>query len=74
MSSSYLFLILIYLNNIFLLGNIIDIFAEIVHQAGIDILEETYQNSYIPSWKRINSAIPNFLQHLYEAVESDNKE
>lgn len=55
-------------------GNIIDIFAEIVHQAGIDILEETYQNSYIPSWKRINSAIPNFLQHLYEAVESDNKE
>ena len=28
----------------------------------------------MPSWNRVISAIPDILDHLYEAVEADNQE
>jgi glucosyl-3-phosphoglycerate synthase len=28
----------------------------------------------MPSWNRVASAIPDIFEHLYEAVEADNRE
>ena len=29
---------------------------------------------FMPSWNRVISACPDILDHIYEAVEADNKE
>jgi glucosyl-3-phosphoglycerate synthase len=51
----------------------IDLFAKIVHKAGEDMLGSSNHTVFIPSWKRIMSAYPDFLDEFYEAVEQDNK-
>jgi glucosyl-3-phosphoglycerate synthase len=50
----------------------IDVFAANVYHAGLMFLDNPMQVPTIPSWKRVISAIPDFYERLYEAVELDN--
>lgn len=50
----------------------IDVFAANVYHAGRMFLDNPMQVPTIPSWKRVISAIPDFYERLYEAVEMDN--
>lgn len=50
-----------------------DLFAQNIYRAGEQFLENPMVTAFIPSWKRINSAIKDFPEMFYEAVEEDNK-
>lgn len=52
----------------------VNIFAQNVYSAGIEVLNNPDHGSFIPSWKRVSSAIPDYLEWYYEAVELDNKD
>jgi glucosyl-3-phosphoglycerate synthase len=52
---------------------IVDIFTQNIYNAGIATLEKLEQNMPIPSWKRIKSALPDYLDEYYQAVEADNE-
>jgi len=52
----------------------IDLFAANVYRAGEMFLDNPMQVPTVPSWKRVISAIPDFYEQLFEAVEADNKE
>jgi glucosyl-3-phosphoglycerate synthase len=52
----------------------IDVFARNVYTAGEVFLNNPMRIPWIPSWKRVISAIPGFLDKLYEAVEMDQQE
>ncbi len=47
-------------------------FGEAVIKAGKDFLERPDETSAIPSWRRVDAALPSFLSELREAVEADN--
>jgi glucosyl-3-phosphoglycerate synthase len=51
----------------------VDLFAQNVYNAGMDYLSNPMQTGFIPSWKRVMSAIPDYMEKFYEAVEQDNK-
>lgn len=51
----------------------VDLFAQNVYNAGEMFLKNPMHSAYIPSWKRVMSAIPDFMDMFYEAVENDNK-
>ncbi len=51
----------------------IEIFSQNIVQAGDDFLKYPMESNVIPSWKRINSAIPGYIQRLHAIVEEDNK-
>ena len=53
---------------------LVDLFAQNIYNAGEEFLSTPMQKSFIPSWKRVMSAIPNFLKQLYRAVELDHEE
>jgi glucosyl-3-phosphoglycerate synthase len=53
---------------------IVDVFAQNVYNAGIEMLKNPDHGAFIPSWKRVMSAIPDYLERYYEAVEADNAE
>jgi glucosyl-3-phosphoglycerate synthase len=42
--------------------------------AGEDFLNKPMDIPFIPSWNRVQSAMPDVFERLYEAVELDNKE
>lgn len=50
----------------------VDLFAQNIYYAGERFLENPMQTYYIPSWKRVQSAIPSYLDDLYHAVHLDN--
>ncbi len=50
----------------------VDLFTQNVYKAGERFLEEPLVSTYIPSWKRVMSAIPDFMERFHEAVELDN--
>lgn len=50
----------------------VDLFSHIIYKAGMEFLEFPDHASFIPSWKRVTSAIPDYMEQLYEAVEEDN--
>lgn len=52
----------------------VELFAQNIYLAGEDFLSNPMQSDFIPSWKRVISAIPDFMDKFYEAVELDNKE
>ena len=52
----------------------VEVFAQNIYVAGEDFLSNPMQSDFIPSWKRVISAIPDFLDQFYEAVELDNQE
>ena len=51
----------------------IDLFAANVYRAGEMFLDNPMQVPTVPSWKRVISAIPDFYEQLFDAVEKDNK-
>lgn len=52
----------------------VELFAENILAAGQRFLENPQETPFIPSWDRVISAIPDFLDELKEAVEKDNNE
>ncbi len=50
----------------------IDLFAQNVYQAGEIFLSNPMVTPFIPSWKRVFSAIPEYMDYFLEAVEMDN--
>lgn len=51
---------------------IVNLFSDNVFNAGIEFLKNPDHPIFIPNWKRVMSAIPDFLEKFYEAVELDN--
>ena len=51
----------------------IDLFAKNIYNAGEIFLSKPMRSPSVPSWKRIMSAMPNFIDQFYEAVELDNR-
>lgn len=49
------------------------LFADMIHEAGEKFLDNPKSTDFVPSWKRVNSAIPSFLSELFEAIELDNQ-
>ena len=52
----------------------IEVFAENIMQAGQDFLDKAMEIPFMPSWKRVVSAIPDIFDQLTEAVEADAEE
>jgi hypothetical protein len=50
----------------------VDLFAQNVYDAGEIFLQQPMHSMFIPSWKRVMSAIPDFMDMFYDAVEKDN--
>ena len=50
----------------------VELFARNIIEAGTQFLERPMEKPFIPSWNRVVSAIPDFLERLYDAVELDN--
>ena len=57
-------------------GHAIEVFAENIMQAGNDFLnpELSMETPFMPSWKRVISAVPNIMDMLLDAVEEDRRE
>ena len=57
-------------------GHAIEVFAENIMQAGHDFLdpELSMETPFMPSWKRVISAVPNIMEMLLDAVEADRNE
>lgn len=51
----------------------VDLFAQNIYTAGKEFLSAPMQSPYVPSWKRIMSAVPDFPERFFEAVELDNR-
>jgi glucosyl-3-phosphoglycerate synthase len=52
----------------------VEMFAKNIMNAGEDFLNKPMDIPFIPSWNRVQSAMPDVFERLYEAVELDNKE
>ncbi|MEM9254542.1 MAG: glycosyl transferase [Pseudomonadota bacterium] len=49
----------------------VELFAENIMKAGEAFLERPMERPFIPTWNRVMSAMPDFLQRLRDAVEDD---
>ncbi len=52
----------------------VEMFTKNIMDAGQIFLENPMEVPFIPSWNRVQSAMPDVLDRLYQAVEEDNKE
>jgi len=52
----------------------VEMFAQNIMKAGKDFLEHPMETPFIPSWSRVQSAMPDVFEQLKEAVELDNEE
>lgn len=52
----------------------VELFAANIVEAGQLFLENPMQTPFIPSWNRIQSALPDFLRQMHEAVALDLEE
>jgi len=50
----------------------VDLFARNIYTAGEEFLANPMQTPFVPSWKRIMSAEPEFTEQLFDAVKLDN--
>ncbi|MEX1214580.1 hypothetical protein [Saccharospirillum sp.] len=48
--------------------------ARNVMTAGQEFLENPMATPFMPSWSRVQSAIPDILEQVFDAVELDNQE
>ncbi len=57
-------------------GHAIEVFAENIMQAGNDFLDPklSMETPFMPSWKRVISAVPDIMDMLIVAVEADREE
>jgi glucosyl-3-phosphoglycerate synthase len=51
---------------------IVEAFTRAIQIAGKEFMDDPLYSPLIPSWNRVISAIPDFLDRLREAVEADN--
>ncbi|MCU7843701.1 MAG: glycosyl transferase [Candidatus Thiodiazotropha sp. (ex Monitilora ramsayi)] len=51
----------------------IEVFQQSVVEAGQAFLENPLEAPFIPNWKRVLSAMPDFTDRLYQAVKADNE-
>ena len=51
-----------------------EMFARNIMTAGQVFLENPMETPFIPSWNRVQSALPDIFQRLYDAVEADHRE
>ncbi len=52
----------------------VEMFAKNIMDAGREFLDTPMEVPFIPSWNRVQSAMPDILERLYQAVEEDNAE
>jgi len=52
----------------------VETFMEAIAYAGRDFIENPEREPLIPSWSRVDAALPTFLDDLKAAVEADNEE
>lgn len=52
----------------------VEMFARNIMDAGQAFLENPMETPFIPSWNRVQSAVPDIFPRLYEAVEADRQE
>lgn len=50
----------------------IEVFQQSIVEAGQAFLDNPLEAPFIPNWKRVLSAMPDFAQRLYDAVAEDN--
>ena len=50
----------------------VEAFTRAIQIAGKEFMEDPLDSPLIPSWNRVTSAIPDFLEKLRQAVEADN--
>ena len=51
----------------------VELFASTIMEAGKDFLDKPMETPFIPSWNRIQAAVPDILEQIYDAVELDNR-
>ena len=52
----------------------VELFALNIMKAGESFFENPMETPFIPTWNRVLSAIPDFLDRFKESVELDNAE
>lgn len=52
----------------------VEMFSRNIMAAGQVFLENPMETPFIPSWNRVQSALPDIFQRLYDAVEADHQE
>lgn len=52
----------------------VEMFARNIMDAGQTFLENPMETPFIPSWNRVQSALPNIFERIYQAVEDDYQE
>lgn len=52
----------------------IEVFAEAIVRAGSDFLNKPMEAPFMPSWRRVNSALPDVRLRLLQAVDADMAE
>jgi glucosyl-3-phosphoglycerate synthase len=52
----------------------VELFASNILVAGQNFLDNPMEKPFIPSWNRVTSAIPGFLEEFQDAVEEDMEE
>jgi glucosyl-3-phosphoglycerate synthase len=50
----------------------VEAFTRAIQIAGKEFMDDPLYSPLIPSWNRVTSAIPDFLEKLWQAVEADN--
>lgn len=51
----------------------IEMFTQAILDAGQSFIDRPNDKPFIPSWSRVQSAFPDILQRIYQAVEEDNE-
>ncbi|BBO57326.1 MAG: glycosyl transferase [Cobetia sp.] len=51
----------------------VELFAANIMDAGSAFLDNPRDKPFIPSWNRVQSAVPDLLERMHEAVELDNQ-
>jgi glucosyl-3-phosphoglycerate synthase len=49
----------------------VEMFSKNIMDAGQMFLSQPMETPFIPSWNRVQSAVPDILERLYQAVEED---
>lgn len=52
----------------------VELFAANIKKAGEHFLENPMETPFIPAWNRVRSAVPDILEQIREAVETDAEE
>jgi glucosyl-3-phosphoglycerate synthase len=52
----------------------VELFAQNIIGAGKVFVDSPMERPFIPSWSRVNSALPDIFPRLVEAVEADHQE